>query len=149
MSVVPFHWTDPGTWPWVIFVWLAFILAGWMIPVWRWLRRRRASAWPVVDGRIESVDVSKPNFSFTTKRGCCVAELGYSYSVAGSLNSGRYKRDFPAQQEADEFVRDLQDKAVAVHYHPAKPSSSALLESDIEVLLQSRAPARLQIITRG
>jgi hypothetical protein len=64
-----------------------------------------------VDGRIESVDVSKPNFSFTTKRGYCVAELGYSYSVAGSLNSGRYKRDFPTQQEADEFVRDLQDKA--------------------------------------
>jgi hypothetical protein len=132
MSVAPFHWTDPGTWPWVIYVWLAFILAGWMIPVWRWLRRRRASAWPVVDGRIESVDVNKPNFSFTTKRGYCVAELGYSYSFAGTLNSGRYKREFPTQQEADEFVRDLQDKAAAVHYNPIKPSSSALLEPDIE-----------------
>jgi hypothetical protein len=38
-------------------------------------------------------------------------------------------------------VRDLQDKAVAVHSNPVKPSSSALLETDIEVLLQSRAPA--------
>jgi hypothetical protein len=67
MSAAPFHWADPGTWPWVIYVWLAFMLAGWMIPGRRWLRCRRASGWPVVDGRIESVDVNKPNFSFTTK----------------------------------------------------------------------------------
>jgi hypothetical protein len=81
------------------------------------------------------------HFSFTTKRGNYIAELGYSFSVAGILNSGRYKREFPTQQEADEFVRDLQDKAVAVHYNPAELSSSALLEPDIKFLLQIRAPA--------
>jgi hypothetical protein len=141
ISVAPFRWTDPTTWPWMFYVWLAFILAGWMVPVWRWLRRKRAAGWPVVEGRIESVDVNKPSFSFTTKRGYYVAELGYSYSVAGTLNSGRYKREFPTQQEADEFVRDLQDKAVAVHYNPVKPSGSALLEPDIAALLQNRVPA--------
>jgi len=81
------------------------------------------------------------HFSFTTKRGNYIAELGYSFSVAGILNSGRYKREFPTQQEADEFVRDLQDKAVAVHYNPAELSSSALLEPDIKFLLQIRAPS--------
>ena len=122
-------------------MWLAFLMAGWMAPAWRWLRRKRAAGWPVADGRIESVEVRKPNFSFTTRRGYYVAELGYSYSVAGTLNSGRYKRDFPTEREANEFVRDLKEKAVVVHHDPAKPSVSAILEPDIEVLLQNRAPA--------
>jgi hypothetical protein len=112
-----------------------------MVPAWRWLRRKRAAGWPVADGRIESVEVNKPNFSFTTRRGYYVAELGYSYSVAGTLNSGRYKRDFPTEREANEFVRDLNEKALVVHYDSARPSSSVLLEPDIEVLLQNRAPA--------
>ena len=125
----------------MVYVWLAFLMAGWMVPAWRWLRRKRAAGWPVADGRIESVEVRKPNFSFTTRRGYYVAELGYSYSVAGTLNSGRYKRDFPTEREANEFVRDLKEKAVVVHHDPAKPSVSAILEPDIEVLLQNRAPA--------
>jgi hypothetical protein len=125
----------------MFYVWLAFIVAGWLLSFWRRLRRKRASGWPTADGRIESVVVSKPSFSFTAKRGYYVAELGYSYCVAGTVNSGRYKREFPTEHEADEFVRDLQDKAVAVHYDPAKPSSSALLDPDVEVVQQNRAPA--------
>ncbi len=138
---IPLRWTDPAAWPWMVYVWLAFILAGWSVPAWRWLQRKRAAGWPVADGRIESVEVDKPSFSFTTKRGYYVAELRYSYSVAGTLNAGRYKRDFPTEQEADEFVRDLQGKAVVVHYDPDKPSSSALLVPDIDGVLQNRPPA--------
>lgn len=82
ISGAPFRWTDPATWPWMFYVWLAFILAGWSVPAWRWLQRKRAVGWPAADGRIESVEVSKPSFSFTTKRGYYLAELGYSYSVA-------------------------------------------------------------------
>jgi hypothetical protein len=139
-EAAPFQWTDPATWPWMVYVWLAFILAGWMVPLWRWLQRRRASGWPVAEGRIESVEIRKPSFSFTSKQGC-VAELGYTYLIAGSPHSGRYKREFPTEHEAEEFVRDLQGKAVAVHCNSTNPSSSALLEHDIEVLLQNRAPA--------
>jgi Protein of unknown function (DUF3592) len=141
LSHVPIRWTDPATWPWMVYVWLAFILAGWSVPAWRWLQRKRATGWPVADGRIESVEVSKPSFSFSTKRGYYVAELGYSYSVPGTLNSGRYRRDFPTEQEADEFVRDLRGKPVAVHFNSNRPSSSALLEPDIEALQQNRPPA--------
>jgi len=140
-AAAPFRWTDPATWPWMVYVWLAFALAGFAKPAWNWLRRKRAAGWPTADGRIESVDVSKPSFSFTTKRGYYVAELGYSYSVAGNLNLGLYKREFPTEHEADEFVRDLQGKAVVVHYDPEKPSRSTLLEPDIGVVLQNRAPS--------
>lgn len=137
---VPIRWTDPATWPWMFYVWAAFALAGLAKPAWSWLRRGRAVSWPVAEGRIESVEVSKPTFAFTTKSGYYVAELGYSYSIAGTRHSGRYRREFPSEGEAEEFVRDLQDRAVAVHYNSTSPSSSALLEPDIEVLLQNRAP---------
>ena len=53
-------------------------------------------------------------------------------SLAGTLNSGFYKRDCASEGEANEFVRDLQGKPVAIHYNVGKPSSSALLESDLE-----------------
>src|SRR5271165_2708360 len=141
IAASPIRWTDPATWPWMVYLWLAFILAGWLIPVWRWFQRKRAAGWPISEGRIESVEVNKPSFSFTTKRGYYVAELGYSYSVAGTLHSGRYKREFPTEHEAEEFVRDLQAKPVAVHFNSNHPSSSALLEPDIEGLQQNRAPS--------
>jgi len=87
LAAAPFRWTDPATWPWMFYVWLAFIFAGWSFPAWRWLRRKRAAGWPVADGRIESVKVSNRRLSFTVNRSYYFAELGYSYSVAGALNS--------------------------------------------------------------
>jgi hypothetical protein len=137
----PIRWTDPTTWPWMFYVWAAFALAGLAKPAWSWFRRKRAAGWPVAEGRIESVEVTKPSISFTTKRGYYVAELGYSYSVVGTPHSGRYRRELPTEYEANEFVRDLQGKSVAVHYKPDRPASSALLEPDVEGVLQNRAPA--------
>lgn len=125
----------------MFYVWAAFALVGWSKPAWNWLRLRRAAAWSLAEGRIESVEITKPRFSFTTRRGHYVAELGYSYSVAGTHYAGRYKREIPTEYEADEFVRDLQGKPVAVHCNPATPSSSALLDSDINALQQNRSPA--------
>lgn len=138
---MPFRWTDPTTWPWIIYFWLALLVGGWLLSSWRWLKRRRAAGWPIADGRIESTEATKPNFSFTTKRGYYVAQLGYSYSVAGSIHSGQYKREFPTQPAADDFVRDLKGKAVAVRYSPSKPSQSMVLEPDIEAVLQNRPPS--------
>jgi hypothetical protein len=137
----PIRWTDPATWPWMFYVWAVFALAGLVKPAWNWFRRQRAGSWPIAEGRIESVEITKPTFSFTTKRGYYVAELGYSYSVAGTLHSGRYKRDFPTEPEAEEFVRDLKGKPVAIHFNSTSPTSSALLEPDIEGLQQNRAPS--------
>jgi hypothetical protein len=141
-ALAPFRWADPATWPWMIYVWVALLVGGWLLSSWRWLKSRRATGWPIADGRIESTEVAKPNFSFTTKRGYYVAQLGYSYSVAGSIHSGVYKREFPTKPAADDFVRDLKGKAVAVRYHPSEPSRSTALEPDIEAVLQNRPPSR-------
>jgi Protein of unknown function (DUF3592) len=141
LANTPLRWIDPATWPWMFYVWIAFILIGWVVPVWRWFRRKRASAWPIADGRIESTDVTKANFSLTTKSGYYVAQLGYSYSVAGSTHSGLYKQEFPTEPAANDFVRDLRGKAVAIRYSPSKPSLSMVLEPDIEAVLQNRPPS--------
>ncbi len=141
----PVRWTHPSTWPWFVYLWLVLILAGWIKPVWRWTKRRRANRWSPAIGRIESVDVDQPKRSFvstalTRRSSVHVALLGYSYSVAGNVYSGRYEREFWTEEEAWEFVRDLKDKAVTVQYNPNKPSTSTLVVSAIETLLRSRAP---------
>jgi hypothetical protein len=109
-------------------------------PVWRWIQRGRGESWPLADGRIDSAEISKPNFSLFVKSGHYLAELHYSYSFAGSVHSGRFTRDIPIEYEAEEFIRDLQGKAIVVHYNSEKPSRSILLERDVEFLLQSRSP---------
>jgi hypothetical protein len=141
----PFRWADPRTWPWMVYVWLALFAAGWLKPLWRWLQRNRAKNWPTTTGQIESVSVgeSKRFFLSLTQRGSSpayVAELGYSYSVAGNVEAGLYKREFSTEGEAWDFLRDLKGKPVAVQYNPNKPSTSTLWEPSIETLLQARAP---------
>ena len=141
----PFRWADPRTWPWIVYVWLALIAVGWLKPLWRWFQRNRASGWPSAAGQIESVSVreSKRSFFSTSPRGSSptfVAELGYSYSFAGGVYAGRFKREFGTEAEAWEFLRDLQGKPVSVQYNPNQPSTSTLIESSIESLLRTRTP---------
>ncbi|HVH69861.1 MAG TPA: hypothetical protein VNB49_01965, partial [Candidatus Dormibacteraeota bacterium] len=88
ISGTPFRWTDPSTWPWFVYVWLALILVGWLKPLWRWMQRQRASSWPTASGQIEYASVSEPKPSFLSGSGrgnspSHVGELGYSYFVAG------------------------------------------------------------------
>jgi hypothetical protein len=139
-----FRWADPSTWPWIVWVWVAFIAIGWLKPLWRWMRRQRASSWPTASGQIEYASVSEAkSFWFTSRRGNSpshLGELGYSYLVAGNTYNGSYKREFWNEEEALEFVRDLRGKPVAVQYNPSKLSSSTLLESSVETLLNSRSP---------
>ena len=145
ISGQPFRWTDPSTWPWIVYIWLAMLAMGWVKPLWRWIQRNRATKWPTVSGQIESVAVSEAKRSFfsSSPRGSSpsfVAELGYSYSTVGNVEAGFYKREFGTERESSEFVWDLKGKPVVVHYNPNKPSASALSEASIESLLQTRAP---------
>jgi hypothetical protein len=141
LSNLPFRWTDPRTWPWFFYIWLLLILAGWAKPLWKWLQRKRAEDWPSAEGRIESADVKKAGgFAVSKRSGQYVAELGYSYSVAGQRYGQLFKRDFPTEREAQEFLRDLTNKPITVHYDSTKPSASTLSNSDLEKLVRSRAP---------
>jgi hypothetical protein len=47
-SVFPhdFRWTNPHTWPWVVWVWAGFLVFGWIAPLWKWFRRDRVNRGP-------------------------------------------------------------------------------------------------------
>ena len=118
------------------------MLASWAQPLWRRIQRHRAATWPLADGRIESVHVTPaPGWLRASRRATSdVAEIGYSYSVEGMIYRGVYRRDFPSAGAAQEFIRDLYHQPVAVHYNPARPSSSAISEPSLDTLTQARAP---------
>jgi hypothetical protein len=139
----PFRWSDPHTWPWVVWVWLAFLAAGWLRPAWQWMQRRRAESWPTTAGTIESVSLgeAKRNFFSPTparKAEPFVVELGYSYWAMGQSATGMYRRGFSSNEEAWEFQQDLKGKPIAIRYNPNKPAQSVLSESSLETLLQTR-----------
>ena len=145
-AAAPIRWADPSTWPWVVWVWLAMLLAGCAKPLWRWFQRQRAQSWPTVQGRIEQVEVKKKKQFLipSAPRGRApvyTAELAYSYAVEGHCYSGNYKREFGSEEEAWEFVRDLQGKSAIVSHNPRNPAKSMLSEDAVTALLNSRPPA--------
>lgn len=136
-----FQLLHPSTWPWVVYIWAAFALAGTVKPAWTWMRRKQAEEWPIADGRIQSVHVTKPGFSIAVRHGHFLADIEYSYSVEGTPYSAHFRNELPTEREADEFVRDLEDKPIAVRYSPGKHSSSTLRISDIEAVQSIRTPS--------
>jgi hypothetical protein len=143
MTGTSFGWPDLSAWPW--FLWLAIIIAIFrLLPAaWRHLRQARASGWPTALGYVESAKVLEAGpGSYPRKNGSSSygAEIGYSYSIAGTIEGGWYRRDFQSDEEAREFVRTSPGKPVLVHYNPNKPSMSELSKTAVETLLQNRAP---------
>jgi hypothetical protein len=141
--LLPFRWTDPTTWPWVVWVWLAFLLVGAAKPMWRKMKSRLVNSWPSVTGKIERVDVNEPKGFLglkTSNTPRYFAEITYSYGVDGNTYTGTNRREFGDQDEAWDFLRDLKGKAVVVHYNPGKPGASSLSGPSLEVLLQTRPP---------
>jgi len=145
LSENPIRWTSPSTWPWVVYVWLVFLLIGWAKPVWRWFQKQQASNWPNTQGRIESVSV-QPKKQFFVSIGArgrapsFAADLAYSYSVQGQWYPGHYERQFGSEEEAWEFVRDLQGKPVSISYNPQDVAKSALSEDALASLPKMRVP---------
>lgn len=141
-----FRFIDPRTWPWMFWVWLAFVVGGSIPSLWKRYQRHRAATWPLTQGHIETVNVTQPS-KWSSKRGQIeMAEIGYSYSIDGRFYGGHYQRSFASADAAWEFLRDLQGKAITVHYSPTQPSSSSIAEDSLETLIQARTPApELQI----
>ena len=142
----PFRLTQPNTWPWIVYVWLAFLLLGWLKPLWTWLQREQAKSWPTASGRIDSATIGEPKrflgLTLQSNRSRTYdAVLTYSYNLSGLALQGEYRRRFASEQEANEFLRDLAGQPVTVQYHPNKLARSMLLESTVETLLRNRPPS--------
>ena len=122
----------------MIWVWIAFALTSLMKPAWNWLRQRRGTEWPIANGCITSTGIAKPSSPWGWKESPYIAQLDYTYTVAGEEYSGTCQRECPTEKEAEDFVRGLENRPVNVHVHPMAPDRSRLLESDIQSLLVNR-----------
>ena len=90
------------------------------------LQRKAMEGWPATDARVLSGTVRQEGRRYW-------AELTYSYFV-GEYRSGAYVRSFKKEGQADDFVRQLKDKTVRVHYRESDPNRSVILDRDIEIV---------------
>ena len=65
-----------------------------------------------------------------------VAELTYSYRVAGEYYSGTYLRGFRRKKRAEAFAeRFPRNTPIPVRYKPERPETSTLLSTDLTLVL--------------
>ena len=145
LLAIPLRWSNPASWPWLVYLWLAGILVVWARQIVRALKRKKSASWPTVTGRIESAEIpSQKTFLGLTlsprDRKPCPAELRYSYSVGGQQYSGSFKEYCPTLTAAQEFVRDLNGRPITVHYDPQQASISTLLDASVQAVLEVRPP---------
>lgn len=134
-------WTDPRSWPFPVYIWLAFAAFGIGSAAWNRYKISRANGWPTAQARIESVDVEHPKTLGLVDTRRMTGVISYSYSAMGSTYAGRYSRTFGDVASAHELIRDLKNKNVTVNVNPENPSESVLTDASLESLLQSRPEA--------
>ncbi len=92
----------------------------------RWNRRRAensAKTWPSTYASIHTGTATPiPN---TTR---WAATLTYSYFI-DEYRSGTYVSDFPNEDSAWDFVRQLKDQRIPLRYNPSHPDKSVIEES--------------------
>jgi len=119
----------PRLWTLTLRFGLYFAFA-WGAVAWRrWQKRRQetiAQGWPSVEGVILSGNVSP-----VPKTSCFVATLQYSYFVA-EYHTGTYFHEFARESDADDFVRQLNNKRIPIRYNPANADKSVLEQSVAE-----------------
>jgi Protein of unknown function (DUF3592) len=127
-------------WPWtLIFIELvkllkvfglipgAFAAAG-VRKLYQKRRQKRAmEGWPATDATIQSGNVRKEGMRSYW------ADLTYTYYV-GEYRSGNYVRRFHRRELADDFVRQVKDKRIHVHYDGSNPDKSVILDRDVEMI---------------
>jgi hypothetical protein len=139
-----FRWSDPHSWPWVFYVWIVMIGAGYIPKLWRIWRQQSAKSWLPVSATIDSthVDAAPNRFLQMGRRSAQFqANLNYSFSVGGTTYTGQYSRMFHTEAEALEFIRDLWGKTLTAQVNPAKPTKSLVFDSEIQNLIRVR-PSR-------
>jgi len=123
----------------------------------RWVKRRNARLaqhWPVVEGRVQSVDVKTgTKFLGSARRFDAIFRYSYSVNDGGEFNyySGEFSRPFPDKERAWEWLELLKNQRMRVHVRPGRPEVSAVLAADLDAhfSLPARTPADLVIPSYG
>jgi Protein of unknown function (DUF3592) len=92
----------------------------------KWRQNKAMAGWPSTDATIQGGQVHKEGMRYWV-------ELTYTYYVS-EYRSGKHVHRFRREEDADDFVRQIKDKRVQVHYNASKPDNSVILDRDIEVV---------------
>ena len=114
----------------ILFIFLAVLVER----GWQWLRRRRALAWPVAEGRVHSADWRQPR---TGTNRYFVGTLSYYYFVDGHFYSGYSRRSFSKADAAAEWARRMHGAAIVVRYNARWQGDSVLLEEELPLTMPS------------
>lgn len=132
MDFLHFHWG-------VILFWIIKLLkvlgiipgamaARWLQKLYQKQRQKRATeGWPSTEATIQSGKVHQEGVRHW-------AEVTYTYFV-GEYRSGTYVRNFRKEEDADDFVRQVRDKRLQVHYKESAPDTSVILDRDMEMVV--------------
>jgi len=105
---------------WIALAVLAFMGGRWAL---RQVRSSTAQSWPVVEGMVESTSVRVEGFGNNEHE---IAEVNYSYQVAGEFYSGAH--EVGSRIEFEWFPTGSR---LVVHYKPSNPSVSFLDREDL------------------
>jgi hypothetical protein len=134
-----FRWNDPHSWPWMFYVWIVMIAAGYIPNLWRLWRQHSAKSWLPVSATIDFTHVDAGGFLQARRHSEKFrAEINYSYSVGGTTHAGQYSRVFYSADEALEFIRDLRGKSLTAQVSSTKPARSLVFDTEIENLIRAR-----------
>lgn len=92
----------------------------------KWRQNKAMAGWPATDATIQSGLVHKEGMRYWV-------ELTYTFYV-NEYRSGKHVHRFRREEDADDFVRQIKDKRVQVHYDAANPDRSVILDRDIEMV---------------
>jgi len=115
------------------FVFLCGLIA---LGVWEKILFLLARGWPVAEATIDAAWIQE----YSGKRRYWMARLDYSFLLRGRRYTGRYSREFSYEDDAEEFVRDLQGKPLLIHHSSRWPMLSMAFKDDVEALLLTRSP---------
>ena len=104
------------------------IAARWMQKFYQSRRQTKAmEGWPSTQANIQSGTVH-------SEGGRHWAEITYTYYI-DEYRVGTYVRNFKREEDADDFVRQIKDKRLQVHYKPTAPDTSVILDRDLEMVV--------------
>ena len=92
----------------------------------KWRQNQAMAGWPATDATILSGQVHKEGWRVWV-------ELSYSYFV-GEYRSGTYVHKLRSEEQAEDFIRQVKDKRVHVHYNADNPERSVILDRDLEMI---------------
>lgn len=92
----------------------------------KWRQNKAMSGWPATDATIQNGRVHKEGWRVWV-------ELTYTYYV-GEYRTGTHVHKFRSAEQAEEFIRQVKDKRVHVHYDADHPEKSVILDRDLEMI---------------